>query len=357
MRAAIFEDGRFSVAKLPSPVPQAGQVLIRPLVCGICGSDLHTRHHAHHLANMLQRAGFRGFMDPAKPVVLGHEFCGEVLDYGPDCRRTVPIGERIVGLPFIAGADGVELIGYSNSFNGAFAEEMLVAEDAIFHVPDHVSTDVAAVTEPLSVAVHAVAAAAPTRDAAYAVYGCGPVGLFVIARLRHLGFGPILAIDPDAQRRVFAERLGADMVIAPSRDEVARRWEGHGAPLGISDATLARGLGVLGKRPVLFECVGKPGILKALCEEAPVGALLVVVGFCMEIDAVEPGYMVQKELQLRFTFAYTADEFAEAHRMIAKDPDWLAPLVTGHVTLDRVEDAFDMLEKGGAQAKVLIRPS
>ena len=77
----------------------------------------------------------------------------------------------------------------------------------------------------------------------------------------------------------------------------------------------------------------------------------------MEIDQVEPGFMVQKELQLRFTFAYDQAEFAEATRMIAKNPDWLAPLVTGHVTLDNVEDAFDMLERGGAQAKVLIKLS
>ena len=357
MRAATFLDGKFAIENVPSPSPGSGQVLVRPLVCGICGSDLHTRHHAHHLADMLDRAGFRGFMNPSEPVVLGHEFCCEIVDYGADCKREIPVGQRVVGLPFIAGPQGVELIGYSNHFNGAFAEEMLLQEDALFAVPDNVSTDVAALAEPLSVAVRAVANAAPTRDSAFAIYGCGPVGLFVIARLRHLGFGPILAIDPDPQRRAFAERLGADIVIAPAADEIARWWEGNGAPLGISDATAARGTGIIGKRPVIFECVGKPGILKTIAEQAPVGALVVVVGVCMEIDQVEPGFMVQKELQLRFTFAYNQNEFAEATQMIAKNPDWLAPLVTGHVTLDNVEDAFDMLERGGAQAKVLIRPS
>ena len=357
MRAATFQDGKFAIESVPSPSPGPGQVLVRPLVCGICGSDLHTRHHAHHLADMLSRAGFRGFMDPAEPVVLGHEFCCEIVDFGADCKREIAIGERVVGLPFIAGPQGVELIGYSNHFNGAFAEEMLLQEDALFTVPDNVSTDVAALTEPLSVAVRAVATASPTKDSAYAIYGCGPVGLFIIARLRHLGFGPIVGIDPDPQRRAFAEQLGADMVIAPSPDQIARWWDGHGAPLGISDASAARGAGKVGKRAVIFECVGKPGMLKAITEQAPVGALVVVVGVCMEIDQVEPGFMVQKELQLRFTFAYDQAEFAEATRMIAKNPDWLAPLVTGHVTLDNVEDAFDMLERGGAQAKVLIKLS
>ncbi|MFD2136701.1 alcohol dehydrogenase catalytic domain-containing protein [Novosphingobium resinovorum] len=57
-----------------------GQVLVAPLACGVCGSDLHARDHADHLCALLHRAGFRGFMDPARPVVMGHEFCAELLE-------------------------------------------------------------------------------------------------------------------------------------------------------------------------------------------------------------------------------------------------------------------------------------
>ncbi len=353
MRAAVFRDGQFNTEVMDEPKPGAGQILVRPLVCGICGSDLHTRHHAHHLCALLDRAGFRGFMDPDQPVVLGHEFCCEVVDYGPGAERKFPIGSRIVGLPFVAGPKGVALLGYSNDLNGAFAEAMVMQEDASFAVPDNVPTDVAALAEPLAVAVRAVDAAAPTKDCAYAVYGCGPVGLFTIARLKHLGFGPVLAVDPDANRRAFAEKMGADDVIPPDRDAIVKWWERQGAPIGVSDAGEA---GATGKRPVIFECVGKPGIVKAICDEAPVRALIVVVGVCMEPDAFEPGFMVQKELQVRFTFAYDPAQFEEATRMINANPDWLASLVTGHVELDNVVDAFDMLEAGGAHAKVLIRP-
>ena len=102
MRAAVFQKGGFQIENLPAPNPGPGQMLVRPLVCGICGSDLHTRHHAHHLANLLQRAGFKGFMNPDKPVVLGHEFCCEIIDYGSGCERRVPIGQRVIGLPFMA---------------------------------------------------------------------------------------------------------------------------------------------------------------------------------------------------------------------------------------------------------------
>jgi threonine dehydrogenase-like Zn-dependent dehydrogenase len=355
MRAAVFEKGGFKLENLPAPKPGAGQMLVRPLVCGICGSDLHTRHHAHHLANLLQRAGFKGFMNPDKPVVLGHEFCCEIIDYGSGCERRVPIGQRVIGLPFMAGPDGMVLLGYSNVFNGAFAEQMILQENATFAVPDHVPTDVAALCEPLAVAVHAVAASAPGPDCAFVVYGCGPVGLFVIARLRYLGFGPILAIDPDPARRRFAEQLGADVVTAPSPERVGAWWDKRGAPLGVSDAAAARAAGIAGRRPIIFECVGKPGLLKSIAEEAPAGASMVVVGLCMSPDTIEPSYLIQKQIAMRFVFAYDAEEFAEAARMLAKDPTRVAPLVTGHETLERVGSAFDLLERGGSHAKVLIR--
>lgn len=352
MRAMVFENGEFSLQRISDPSPGDGQLLVKPLVCGICGSDLHTRHHARRLADLLHRAGFRGFMNPDKPVVLGHEFCCEVVDYGPNCKKTIAIGARVIGLPFAAGPNGVALLGYSNEMNGAFAESMVLQEDATFSVPDNVSTDVAALAEPLAVAVRAVAGSRPTKDSAYAVYGCGPVGLFVIARLKHLGYGPILAIDPDPKRREFAGEMGADLAVAPNKDEVVRWWEKLGAPTGVSDASASAGGG---KRPVIFECVGKPGVIKSIAEKAPVGALIVVVGVCMETDAVEPGFMVQKELQLKFSFAYDQPQFAEAATMIAAHPDWFAPIVTGHVSLEDAESAFDLLEKGGAHAKVLIR--
>lgn len=356
MRAAVFHKGAFTIEDVADPVPGPGMVLVKPLVCGICGSDLHTRHHAHGLADLLHRGGFRGFMDPDKPVVMGHEFCCEVLDYGPDCKRTVGTGERVVGLPFVAGAAGVELLGYSNNMNGAFADFMLLQEDIMFGVPDHVSSDVAALTEPLSVAIRAVNAANAGPDCAFAVHGCGPVGLFVIARLRHLGLGPIMAIDPDPARRAFAERLGADMVIVPSRDDTRRWWEGQGAPIAMSDASAAKAIGKSGKRAVIFECVGIPGMIRSIAEDAPIGATLVVIGLCMEKDAIEPGLMVQKELRVQFSFAYDANEFVEATKMIAADPDRLAMMVTGHERIDNLADAFDALERGGSQAKLLVSP-
>ncbi len=356
MKASVFQSGKFSIQDLPSPTPGPGEVLVRPLVCGICGSDLHTRHHAHSLAELFQRGGFQKFMDPEKPTVMGHEFCCEVLDFGPGCEKKFERGTRIVGLPFLEGANGIELVGYSNHYYGAFAEEMVLQEKSMFSVPDHVESDVAALAEPLSVAVRAVRAAEPTKDTAFTIYGCGPVGLFIIARLRHLGFGPILAIDPDPQRRVLAEMMGADEVMEPSTEKVEQWWNRHGQTLSKWTVSTSRN-NVPAKRPVIFECVGKVGMIQSIAEEAPVECLIVVVGLCMQTDKFEPGFMLQKDLQLRFVLAYSPEDFVKANQMISDAPQRLAPLVTGHVTLDDVEKAFDRLERGGSDAKVMVSPT
>lgn len=350
MKAMVLEGGKFALEEVAEPRPGAGQLLVRPLVCGVCGSDLHARDHVDHLCDLLHRAGFRGFMDPAKPVIMGHEFCCEVLEAAGGFEP----GQRIVAQPFIAGPEGVELIGYSNRFNGAFAEQMVVQSDLAFAVPDHVATDVAALTEPLSVAVHAVDQSGGDAKCAYAVFGCGPVGLFVITRLKALGYGPVLAVEPNAARRAMAERMGADIVAAPGDPGIEGWFNGLGLPFGLSDAMAQAPELKRCERAVMFDCVGKPGMLMGIAQSAPVGATIVVVGTCMETDPIEPAYLLQKSLQLRFVFAYSATDFSNAFAMICSQPDRVAPMVSGQVPLAGVEKAFDALSSGGTDIKLLV---
>lgn len=349
MKAAVLHKGRMRVEDMPEPVPAAGQVLVAPLACGVCGSDLHARDHGDHLCSLLHRAGFRGFMDPDRPVVMGHEFCAALLEPAAG----LPVGQRVVAQPFLVDAEGLVLIGYSNRYNGAFAERMLLQGEALHAVPDNVPTEVAAMTEPLAVAVHAVNQSGADKDCAFAVYGCGPVGLFIIARLKALGLGPVLAIDPVPARRAMAERMGADAVIAPDGAASTAWWRGHDLHIGLSD-TMAAANGTH-KRAVLFECVGKPGMLTAIAEAAPVAATVVVAGVCMETDAIEPALLIQKSIQLRFVFAYSPQEFAEAFAMICARPEALVPMLTGETTLTQVDRAFAALTAGGEQVKMMVK--
>ena len=92
MRAAIFRNGEIVVDTLAEPKPGAGQVLVKTLACGICGSDLHARKHAHRMVELSRHFPGRKPMDLTRDVVFGHEFCCEILDYGPNTQRTLKAG-------------------------------------------------------------------------------------------------------------------------------------------------------------------------------------------------------------------------------------------------------------------------
>ena len=156
MRAAIFRGGDIVVDTLPEPEPAEGQVLVKTLACGICGSDLHAAKHAHRMAEITRRIPGRIPMDLTRDVVMGHEFCCEVIDYGPKTEKKLKPGTRVCSMPVMKEADGLKGMGYSNRYVGGYAEQMLLYAPLVLEVPNGLPTEHAALTEPLAVGVHAV---------------------------------------------------------------------------------------------------------------------------------------------------------------------------------------------------------
>src|SRR5512132_780324 len=99
MRAAVMRNRALVVADVPVPEPGPGEVLVKTLACGICGSDLHALKHAEQLVAASRRAGSVFTMDLSRDVVMGHEFCAEIVEHGPDTRKTLPVGHRVCSRP------------------------------------------------------------------------------------------------------------------------------------------------------------------------------------------------------------------------------------------------------------------
>src|SRR5262245_66013728 len=110
MRAAVMRDRKLVVADVPVPEPGAGEVLVRTLACGICGSDLHALKHAETFVETSRRAGNAFVMDLARDVVMGHEFCAEIVEHGPEASRALPAGTRVGSRPGLMPATGPEPI-------------------------------------------------------------------------------------------------------------------------------------------------------------------------------------------------------------------------------------------------------
>jgi threonine dehydrogenase-like Zn-dependent dehydrogenase len=358
MRAAVMRSRKLVVADVPLPEPGPGEVLVKTLACGICGSDLHALKHAERFVEASRRAGSVFTMDLARDVVMGHEFCAEIVEHGPGTRRTLPVGARVCSRPTIIRADGPRAVGYSNDTPGGYAEYMRLTEALLLEVPNGLPTEQAALTEPMAVGLHAVAKARLEPDDAPLVIGCGPVGLAVIAALRLTGARPIVAADFSARRRDLAVELGADVVVDPARSTPWSSWREAAVWRDASRApVLPPWIAGPPVRPAgVFECVGVPGVLDQLMAAAPRGSRIVVVGVCMEPDTIHPMLGISKELNLQFVLGYTPDEFAATLRHIADGKIPTTPLVTGKVGVEGVADAFEALASPTLHAKILVEP-
>jgi len=355
MRAVVTRRGGLDVTEVEAPTPGSGHVLVKPLACGICGSDLHAAQDMGHFVELNERVGVPGSLDPDRGVVFGHEFCAEIVEHGPDTTKALPVGTRVCSVPTLLTPTGVQAIGYSNDYPGALSELMVLQEMLLLPVPDGLSTEVAALTEPLAVGEHAVAIAGLEGNEVCLVVGCGPVGLAVIGALKARGHGPVIAADFSPRRRHLAELFGADEVVDPAVTSPHTRWADLGVPASPLDRAAQEMFGGSFANAVIFEAVGSPGVLHSIIDGAPPKARIVVVGVCMQEDRIEPFFGVVKELELRFAFAYSAGEFAATLDRLAKGMPGADALVTDVVDLGGTPGAFDRLANPGDMGKVLVR--
>ncbi len=378
MRAVVCQHERLEVMDRPEPSPGPGQVRLEVLRCGICGSDLHARTGSDAWADLAVRVGYDRFARSSDPVVFGHEFCGEVAEYGPHCRRGATPGTRVVALPIVRGPAGLDMVGLSAHAPGAYAEQLVVEESMMMPVPNGLGTDMAALTEPLAVAWHAVRRGEVGRRTVTIVIGCGPIGLAVILMLKAKGVRTVVASDYSPGRRALATACGADVVIDAGHGSpftaVTRRGHLTDVPAALELAVstreklerlpvgwwhawrLGEALGAKPKHPVIFECVGVPGVIESIIDGAPLFSRVVVAGVVVGADHFTPAMAVNKEIDLRFAFGYTPLEFRDTLHMLAEGKVNPAPLLTGTVGLDGVAAAFDVLAKPETHAKILIDP-
>jgi threonine dehydrogenase-like Zn-dependent dehydrogenase len=260
---------------------------------------------------------------------------------------------------------------------GVYAEQVLVQESLMMPVPNGLSPDISSLTEPLAIGWHAMRRSEIGKRDVAVVIGCGPIGLAVICLLKARGVRTVVASDFSAARRQRATVCGADVTVDPAQESPFEASDADyiktlPAAVDMTIGTMEKlgrlplpwqyvwrtfeTLGIKPKRPVVFECVGMPGVIDGIVSSAPLLSRVVVVGVCMGEDKIRPAMAINKELDLRFVVGYCPLEFRDTLHMLAEGKVNAAPLVTGTVGLAGVDSAFDALGNPEVHAKILIDP-
>lgn len=336
MRAALYygkEDVR--IEQLPEPATPSGAVKIRVAANGLCGTDLHLFYGGAHPAMTL-------------PVVLGHEFGGEVVEVGDRVDDLRP-GDQVAVEPLIPCGSCAQCVagdynlcgrmrvhGFAGA-QGGLAEFCVAARGNVHRLPEGVTGLQGALVEPLAVAHHAVSHA--PLGASAAIFGAGPIGIGIFLTLHAMGSGPVVVVEPSATRRAAIAALGAEHVLDASTGDVeaAIRDIAHG------------GVGVA------FEAAGNSSALaSAIAATAPKGTVVVVATYEQAVT-LGAGSLVHGERHLVGSSTYRGD-FAPVIELMARGAYPTDGWVDRVAMRDMVAIALPRL-RGGAAVKVLVDPS
>ena len=292
------------------PPPQGDEVLVESAFLGICGSDLHVLHGRHP------------FIRP--PVITGHEWVGHVVEAGPTAGLSV--GERVVVNPLVtcgvcracrAGrfnhCEQAKVMGFR--MPGTAQTRFVTQACQLHRVPSSLDLELAALSEPVAVGVHA-AKRAPDLETVL-VIGGGTIGLCVLLALKASGAGEVTVVEPREAKRALALRLGAARAIPPE---------------------------AMGENPIFtaaFDCVASQATLDAACRQTLGGGRVVVVGVA-EAGRQFPLPRLQRfEIDLVGTGMYLPADIDEAIAALAQGRIDAAPLISGVRPLERAPAAFE----------------
>ncbi|MCX7795704.1 MAG: NAD(P)-dependent alcohol dehydrogenase [bacterium] len=338
MKAAVLEKvKKISIEEREIPKPKEDEVLVRIKSVGVCGSDIHYYNE-----------GRIGSFVVEKPLVLGHECAGEVVEIGSKVK-TLKVGDRIAlepGIPCrrcIYCKTGRYNLCPDVAFmatppiDGAFTEYITHPEDFAFRLPDNVSFDEGALIEPLSVGIYSAERAIIRPEDTVLIFGAGPIGLVTLQAVKAYGAGQVFIVDINDFRLSKARELGADLVINSSLEKV----EDY-----IKDGV-----------DVVFEASGNSSVISQTTKFAKRGGKVVFIGLASEdYIGININEISSKELDLLGIFRY-ANVYKKAIDLLARGKVDLKTLITHRFPLEKTQEALEFADKNKDKCiKVIVNP-
>ncbi len=310
----------------PAPQPGLRDLLVRPEYVGVCGTDLEL------LAGHLDRD-----FPISYPLTLGHEWSGTVLAVGRDVTG-FEAGDLVIGHGALGGNHW-----FGVTDDGALAERFRVDAQQCFPVPDGVSAQRAALIEPLACVLAGLHRAGGTDGSQLAVvFGCGTLGLAMVGLLHSTG-ATVVAVDPSSRRRSIAERIGADLAMAPAAGE--QLHEQITAQVGVAGADL------------VVEASGAPAAQAAALAVTAVGARVLYMGLADDVAAKAPLRLIQtRSLRLSSSTGAPPEVWRPALRLVSRTGLDLTPAVSAVYSFADCAQALAAAGTPSSSGKIMLRP-
>ncbi|WP_046176014.1 2,3-butanediol dehydrogenase [Domibacillus indicus] len=348
MKAARWYEAKdIRVETIDEPVIAPGKIKIKVEWTGICGSDLH-EYAAGPIFVPVQEPHYVS-QDKA-PIVMGHEFSGQVTEVGEGVTKVQP-GDPVVVEPILSCGECpackkgkynlCEHLGFHglSGGGGGFSEYTMVDEHMVHKMPEGLSYEQGALVEPAAVALHAVRLSKLKPGDKAAVFGAGPIGLLVIEALRAAGASEIYAVELSPERAAKAKELGAREVINPKEEQAVERLrELSGGGVDVS-----------------FEVTGVPAVLPQAIDSTSFEGETIIVSIWESEASVQPNNIVLQERTVKGIIAYR-DIFPAVMKLMQQGYFQAEKLVTKRIHLDDVvSEGFEALMKEKSQVKILVK--
>ena len=318
--------GKIEFREIETPVPKAGEVLIRIMKIGVCGSDIHVWHGKHPFTSY--------------PVTQGHEVSGEIAALGAGVEN-LEVGQKVTIQPQVVCGkcypcrhgkynlcEELKVMGFQTT--GVASEYFAVDAAKVTPLPQEMSFDEGAMIEPLAVAVHAVRKFGDMQGMRVAVLGAGPIGILVAQAAKGMGAESVLITDISDLRLEKARQCGVDFCVNTCEADFGEALVSSFGP---------------DKADVIYDCAGNNVTMGQAIRCARKGSTIILVAVFAGMAEVDLAVLNDHELDLNTTMMYRNEDYLEAIELVRAGKVDLKPLISKHFAFRDYAEAYRYIDE------------